>query len=311
MHFSFVVRNYHPQDFTTYVEFSLKYNRPDAASGTNSLGALTQRLGRPNYRPSENLFLADANGATIGYIDVVPELGIRRVVLDYLIHPAYSPGPIATELFAHALGRARELGAKMAHMNISSTGLDRAELLSSLGFREVRRYYELKLDLSEINLKVADQSNSTCRRLSLGEEESLAQIQNCCFAGSWGYNPNTTDEIVWWMNYRGSSPDDIILAIDESNLVGYCWTGITYGRGLSADRSNGHIYMLGVAPYYRKRGIGRKLLIEGLLHLRNKGQKIIDIVVDGQKTIAVVLYRSIGFQFSGSSLWYERIIEQA
>ena len=69
--------------------------------------------------------------------------------------------------------------------------------------------------------------------------------------------------------------------------------------------------MLGVAPYYRKRGIGRKLLIEGLLHLRNKGQKIIDIVVDGQKTIAVVLYRSIGFQFSGSSLWYERIIEQA
>ena len=263
---------------------------------------------RPNYDASEDLFLADVDGAIIGYLDVTAELGIGRVVLDYWVHPSYSPGPILMELLHRALERARKLRAKKAHVSIRSAKLAEAELLSSLGFNEVRRYYEFRLDVSEVNLESADRLNSACRHLEAGGEERLVQIQNRCFAGTWGYNPNAIEDIAWRLGVKGNSPDDVIFRWDDNKLIGYCWTVPDSGRDSSTGRSKGRIYMLGVDPDFRNRGLGRELLRAGLLYLKNKGRESIDITVDSENKAAVGLYESEGFQLCEETLWYERII---
>ena len=66
--------------------------------------------------------------------------------------------------------------------------------------------------------------------------------------------------------------------------------------------------MLGVDTDYRNRGLGKKLLWSGLLHLRNKGRELIDITVDSQNIVAVTLYRSMGFQLHGETVWYEKVV---
>jgi mycothiol synthase len=66
--------------------------------------------------------------------------------------------------------------------------------------------------------------------------------------------------------------------------------------------------MLGVDTDYRGKGLGKKLLLAGLLYLRNKGRELIDITVDSQNIVAVALYRSMGFQRHGETEWYERAV---
>ena len=264
---------------------------------------------RPNYDAREDLFFADVDGAIVGYLDVTAELGIGRVVLDYWVHPSYSPGPILIELLHRALERARKLRAKKAHVSVPSAKLAEAELLSSLGFNEVRRHYEFRLEVSEVNLEAADQLNSAYRHLEAGEEERLVQIQNRCFAGTWGYNPNTIEDIAWRLEVKANSLDDIVFALREGKLIGFCWTVPNRGQDPSTGRSKGQIYMMGVHPKHRGGKIGKRLLQAGLSHLKSKGREIIDITVDSKNKAAVKLYYSEGFQLFEETLWYEKIID--
>ena len=306
---NYIVRNYRPQDFSAYVRLNMNFSKSDAVKRTDSLEALSQMLNKPGYRAVDDLFIAEADGAIVGCANVTPELGIGRVIIDYLVHPAYCTGSMPGELINCSLERAKHLGAKVAHMNISSEELSTIVLLANLGFYEVRCFHELRLDLSKVDLENNGQSTSGYRHLESGEEEKLAEIQDRCFSGTWGYDSEAARHIMWWLNFRRSCLDDVIFAVDDAKILGYCWAGTSCGCDLSTGKSKGRIYMMGVDPKYRSKGIGRKLLLAGLLYLKSKGREIIDITVDSQNIEAVALYRSVGFKLSENTLWYEKVID--
>ena len=265
-------------------------------------------LTKPAYHADENLFFAVQDEVVIGYVNVVPELGIRRVLLDYAISPVHAREAALGRLIQEALQRAGEAGAKVAHINIAADDATWAELLSQLGFQAVRRFYELSLDISEADIETFSQIDMAWRYLKTGEEEMLAQIQNRCFADTWGYNPNTARDIAWWLKVKGTSPGDIILALDGTQVIGYCWTRLETDCTPAPSKCRGRIFMLGVLPGHRGKGIGRKLLNAGISHLKRKGRHIIDITVDSHNASAMALYRSFGFQVREQTIWYERVI---
>jgi mycothiol synthase len=265
-------------------------------------------LSRPDYQVSENLFFAEANDVVIGFINAVAELGIGRVVLEHGVGSSYKSEVVLERLVDRAMRRARELGAKVAHVSMPATEATQAEILLSLGFGVVRRFYELRLDASSVNIEAAEQSELAYRHLKSGEEELLAWIENRCFMGTWGFNPNTAEYIGWELSTKGDCPDDVILALSEAKVIGYCWTEAKYSQDSSTGKREGRIYMIGVDVGYRGEGLGKKLLREGLLHLRNKGRELIDITVDSQNIVAVTLYRSMGFQLHRETIWYEKFV---
>jgi len=265
-------------------------------------------LSRPDYQVSENLFFAEANNVIIGFINAVPELGIGRVILEYGIGSSYKLEVALKLLVDRAMRRAMELGAKVAHVSMPATGATQAEILLSLGFGVVRRFYELRLDASSVSIEADEQSDVAYRHLEAGEEELLAWIENRCFMGTWGFNPNTAEYIGWELSIRGNCPEDVILASSQGKTIGYCWTEAERDQGSSTGKRKGRIYMLGVDTDYRGKGLGKKLLRAGLLHLRNKGRDLIDITVDSQNIVAVTLYRSLGFQLHRETLWYEKAV---
>jgi mycothiol synthase len=264
-------------------------------------------LSRPGYQVSENLFFAEANDVIIAFISAVPELGIGRVILEYGVGSSYLE--VALErLVNRAMRRAMELGVKVVHVGVPATEATQAEVLLNLGFGVVRRFYELRLDTSSVNLEAAEQSDLSYRHLETGEEEMLAWIENRCFLDTWGFNPNTAEYVGWELSTRGDCPEDVILALSHGKTIGYCWTEAERDQGSPTGKRKGRIYMLGVDTDYRGRGLGKKLLRAGLLHLRNKGRELIDITVDSQNIVAVTLYRSLGFQLHRETKWYEKAV---
>jgi mycothiol synthase len=177
-----------------------------------------------------------------------------------------------------------------------------------LGFKPVRRFCDMQLNLSDIDLDGADCMDWKHRYFKDGDEALLSNIQNRCFAGAWGYNPNTAADTAWQLKVRNNCPEDIILALDGGEVIGYCWTESERGRETSADQPRGRIYMLGVDSRYRGRGLGRQLLRTGLWHLKKQGCELIDITVDTQNMAAVTLYSSLGFHLCSETVWYEKVV---
>ena len=169
----------------------------------------------------------------------------------------------------------------------------------------MRQYLELRLSLSD--LPDSAPNIYSYRHLQPGEEDKLTRIQNRCFTGTWGYNPNTIEDITYYINLSYHSPEDIILIYEGDKPVGYCWMEIN--REVAKGKRKGYIYMLGVDPDYRGRGIGKIALLAGLSYLKNKGIRVAEITVDSKNEVACALYHSVGFKLWTTTLWYEKTID--
>ena len=305
----YIIRSFRPEDFAGYVQLNVEAEELEPTGRCTSAQTLSEALGRPKHVAGEDLFVAEAAGKVVGYIDVRSELGIGRAVLDCLVHPEHRRKGLATELFHRASCRAREVGARVAHVNVGEDNVAARGLLAKLGFRFVRRFLELRRELSEAHLPAGEQGGVASRHLQSGEEDKLAQIQNRSFAGTWGYNPTAVEEIGYRLSLTGRSPQDVILICEGDRPVGYCWTEIDPAETAAMGTNKGRIYMLGVDPDYRGRGIGKRALLAGLAHLKSKGIEVAELTVDSQNAAACALYQSGGFKISSTSAWYEKALD--
>lgn len=303
----YTIRNYQPTDFNKYVLLNIEAEKLKPTGSPVSPQVIAKHLDRPNYYPEQDLFIVEIAGNIVGYMDVAPELTIGRVILNCWVHPEHRRGGLATKLLGYAMHRARELGARVAHANIMEDNVVAKRLLYKLDFSFVQRFLELRLDIAKIDWSDVDQSALECWHLQRGEEDKLAQIQNSCFTGTWGYNPNTAEEIIYRINLSTCSPEDVVLAYEGNEVIGYCWTEIICGGEAPSERK-GRILMLGVHPDYRGRGVGKRVLLAGLAHLKSKDLQVAELTVSSANEVALALYQSIGFEIQGSTLWYEKVI---
>jgi len=300
----YTIRNYQPADFDNYVLLCQEAERLEPLGRPASPQDIAGRLARPDYSPGQDLFIVEISGEIIGCMDITPELSIRRVILDAWLHPKHRRKGLATSLLGHAMHRAKELGARAVHVNVMEDNNVARTALSRLDFQCVRRFLEFKLDMAKLRRQEMEQAARECRYLQRGEEEKLTLIQNRCFAGSWGYNVNIPAAIACRLSLGHGSPEDVVLTYQGDDVAGYCWTEVAR----SHDEPEGRIYMLGVAPEYRGKGISRRLLLAGLALLGSKGLQVSGLTVDSENEVACNLYRSAGFEARSSSLWYEKAV---
>jgi len=310
MSYPYVIRNYCPKDLDDLVNL---VNEAERLKDEHYISPQTpiESLGRlQDYYFEKDLFLAEIASNIIGYVNVTRELNIGRVVLSCLVHPRNRRKGLGTKLFGRAMRHAKQLGAKVAHTNIYQDNVVAKRFLSKLGFKFVRLYLELRLNFANVHLPDTDQP-FLCRHLKPGEEDRLTKLQNRSFADTWGYNPNTVEEISYRTSLPDYSPRNIILAYEGDRPVGYCWTqaDLDEKQANAVGGKKGRVYMLGVDPDCRGRGMGKMVLLAGLHHLKSKGFQIVEATVDSENKTANSLYRSIGFKEWTTSLWYEKTID--
>jgi len=305
----YILRNYRPPDLADYARLKITAEKLRPGGGDYSLEDVKENLGRPNYSPEQDLYVIETAGGIAGFIDITPELKIGCAVLDGLVLPEHRRRGLGRKLLEGALRRAGELKTKVARVKIGQDNTIARKVLPELGFRVVRRFLELRRPLDEINPPEAVQNAVTRHHLPPGEIDTLTWLQNRCFTGDWGYNPNTTEEIAFNIKMSHGSPEDVILVYAADKPVGYCWTMIPREVEAAGGKRKGYIYMLGADPDYRGRGIGRIALLAGLIYLRRQGARFAEITVDSENQVARALYQSVGFKKWASSLCYEKAID--
>jgi mycothiol synthase len=304
----YTVRNYLPSDYKSYVKFKTAAAKPLPGGERRAPEAIREIRPRPGYCPEQDLLVVIASGKIIGATEIVPELASGRVILNYSILPEHGGQGPEEPLFNRAIRRGKEMGAKTARVNVKQENTTARRVLPELGFRQVKRYLEMKLSLAEVKIPDASNGAYSVEHLQPGDEEKLTSLQNRSFADNWEYNPNTVQEIAEHLDQSRSLPEDVLLIYDTGKPAGYCWTKIEDGTG-SKEGKTGRIHMLGVDRDYRHRGLGRIALFGGLSYLKSRGVDVVELTVDSDNSGALSLYRSTGFSEWASSLWYEKTID--
>jgi mycothiol synthase len=294
----YTIRNYRHSDFDSLAHFILSepYIRPATPQ------MVADWLAWPGISPEKDLFIVEIGNRIVGYMNLRPETDIGRVMLSCRLHADHRRKGLAAKLLECALRRAREWGVNFAHVDVMADNKVAIKALEKHGFKPVRQYYVLKLDMSRVDWDEAEQAARGCRHLVPGEEAALAELQNRSFTDHWGYNPNTEETIEFAVSRSHTSPEDVVLACEEGSIAGFCRTEIT-GTG------EGRISMMGTDPDFRGRGVGRKSLLAGLLYLRSNNVHTTYLNVDSTNEAAYTLYESVGFVRSNILWTYELSID--
>ncbi len=276
-------------------------------SQTSELHDLCRRtfqsvLGQPGLEPTENCLVLEQSGQIKGLALVIREFPINRSVIEVMMSPDLAGSPEEVELVQRAVARAEALGLGVAHVCVLPDS-GRGKVLEQLGFSSVRTYLAMLWNQDELPALDLPQGYSV-RSFQKGDTPLLTQVQNDAFTGSWGFCPNTEEQIEYRTQMPNTSKAGILFLFEGDSPAGYCWTVLVPAE----NGVRGMIGMIGVVPQYRGKGVSRHILQAGMEHLRSVGLAEIGLEVDGNNDPAVRLYTSTGFKKMGERHWFERVL---
>jgi ribosomal protein S18 acetylase RimI-like enzyme len=233
---------------------------------------------------------------------------LGRIVIDWFVHSAFPRRNLGRELLKYAFRRGRELGAEWAHICVPEEDKFSRDFLEELDFRRVRCFVDLELNLTKDLTTAGPFHLDELSHFRPGDEALLATTQNKIFSGSWGFCPNSPEEIRYFFLLTNSKWPDILFLKETSNIVGYFWPHPVQMPGHIVQKNRWRIHMFGINPEYQGKGWGKKIFASGLNDLKKKGAVLTEISVDSENTPALALYRSFGFKLKARDFWYEKLI---
>ena len=273
----FSIRTFHWDDVTAFVSLdrAIRLSKGDTTS-TNS-ETIAEILGQPQIHPEKNCFVLEIDHEIVGYGILHHESPIKRCVLELKVHPQFTNMEAKQKLIEKAIFESKLLNAEILHLQTSKTGF-LTSILKRMGFSPVRVY--LLMQWKTTKLPLYDAPDGYFFRPLLGNKDvdTLTQLQNASFSGSWGFSPNTTEQIQYRTRMSNTKPGGIIFLCAEQEVCGYCWTFI-FNDG---KFWTGIIAMIGIDPIHRNKGLGKPLLLAGLKFLHSKGAQYVELEVDSQ-----------------------------
>lgn len=303
------IRNFSWNDFDAVFDCRAAVTGIADADAEEERSHFRARLELPGADPLDNVFIAEQSGEFVGSAIAAVEPAIDRAVGEFgVIQSALGQG-IGRLLLARLERRAHEAGVAVHQVNVHHTNTRLRSFMDAAGYMQIRIFNELKYRPApaylEGDYRPLPEGISLRPFVSGADEAALANVQNAAFEGSFGFAPNTPEQIAGYVEMRGA-PGDILIAEDSSgDVIGYVWTSVTENNDDSGEMT-GMIEMTGVLPSQRGRGVGSAVIAAGLRHLRERGAGVIDLEVDGENLSARRIYKDLGFKKIGEQFWYEK-----
>jgi len=261
-------------------------------------------LCQPNLSPERDCFVVDEDGNLWGFVLVVPEISVGRTIIEGRVRQSARGRGYGRVLLSKALGHSRTLGARIAHASARPEEKDVIRLFSVAGFADVKRQWQMRLEMTECRFKEVNASY-TVSVMTPGEESIMTDLQNKAFSGSWGFAPNVPEEIAYRLRMDGATPSDVLLLREGHDPAAYCWTRLEQE---SNGRLLGIIWMIGSDPGKRGLGLGRAMINEAIRSLMDRGAQSVELTVYADNEPAVRLYESVGFRHRHDIIWYEKAL---
>jgi mycothiol synthase len=308
------IRNYQPADLPALAQLINEADHVDDAGFATTPTVLGHRLAEPGVRPAENLFVAEVDGRLVGYVILArrTEETIDRINAVGIVHPQWRRRGIGTALMQRAEAQARTfLRDKPVFLDMVARGhvAGAAELALSQGLQPVRYFFYMQChDLQHLP-EPAFPPDIRLRTFVLGQdEEEFVRADNDGFSDHWGFVPVTLEQIRHLLGLPGVRADNWLLAVDPAgHIAGFCLLLFPEMDPQMLRTNPPLIDDLAVIHAYRRRGIGRALLLAGMHHIRSQGFAAAALAVDADNpNQALRLYESVGFVVVSPSTAYRK-----
>ena len=249
---------------------------------------MRQHLSLPGLDPPQDCFIARESGEDVALAILWPELPVRRAVLQMGVSGAHSPQAAQQALIEAGIERSRRLPVSTLHTQLLPEDHARRRILSDAGFSPVRRYATMRWSGDTLpNAELPD--GFTLKSFQAGQDaQKLTDIQNAAFGDSWGFSPNTVDQLNARVESKSTTPEGILFITQSDAVAAYNWTVRPAGPGGKLGR----IAMTGVHPDFRGMGLSRPTILAGM-------------EMDLSNLSAAKVYESLGFDRALDTVWFE------
>ncbi len=269
----------------------------------------------PSFDP-EGRFIAEVNGTPVAIIHAhVDKLRKepKGFIRSFGVAPKFRGGELEDRLVELALEELKQRGMTTVQGWARSTRTDRIKLWETLGFKLVRKFSLMKMDLHPLPSAVGENPHVQLRPLHTDSDEDLTTLNwlgNECFKEHFNFRPGTLDETTYFVrkdpffNFQRW-----LFAVPEDAPVGYIGAGIDAAYNKERSAKVGWILDIGVLKVHRRKGIGTTLMLAAMEKLRDEGMATVMLGVDDWNvTKAIKLYEKVGFRIDKKDLTYEKKI---
>jgi mycothiol synthase len=209
---------------------------------------------------------------------------------------------LGTALLDLTEARALDLGATAIRHDVFGDDCPGARLLEARGYRPVRRYYTMRIDLGDEPPPEPEWPEGfRAEPFRIQDAEAFHDAQTEAFEDEWGFARMSFEE---WRRARLEAED-----FDPS-----VWTVVRDGDEIAAlircdvfRYGGGWVAMLGVRKPWRRRGLGLALLLHTFRLFHARGERRIGLGVDtANPSGATRLYERAGMHVEADEISYER-----
>jgi len=308
----FSIRHYNPLlDLANLSQMLTEIESIDKDGEDTSEEYLLASLEWPNYRPDQDVWVAQLDDRLVGY-GVALEQPSQRCTLYVVVHPSQRGKGLGSQLLELVLGRARELNSKAILIYANERNAASNLFLNQQGFAAVGSSGAMKSPILPVMSAFDFPTGFQLKRYSeVNDTLVLLSALNDCYLDMWGHQHSdhrSEEEIRSPRFLKYYAAEDILLLFDPQNTV----CGICSVKPEGKKDGNGSVTDLldapGVIKAYREQGYQRQLVLAGMQHLRQKGSRTITLEFWGDSEFALNIYHELGFEMLNHYIAYHKEI---
>ena len=231
-----------------------------------------------------------------------------RIFADADVHPDYRGLGIGS----HLLELAEEWGMRQIPLaapdmrvaltcSKSAKNLTAHRLLEDFGFRVVRQFWRMAIEMKEVPLVPTWPDGITVHTFVPEMAHAVYEADEEAFQDHYGHIPATFEMWEHWTLKRSSfDPALWFLAMDGDEIAGFALCR-------DQEEQGGHVGVLGVRRPWRRRGLGLALLYHAFGEFYRRGITTVTLGVDAESlTGATRLYERAGMHVTRHFYRYEK-----
>jgi ribosomal protein S18 acetylase RimI-like enzyme len=293
------VRSITPGDFPALAAF-LAEDETHLSGRRSRVGVpdVTAWLSGPDLSSDTWLFEENSRLVAIGWVEKHHDTGIAVGI----VHRDCRGRGLGSELVDRSEERLRALGVGRIHAVTLAPDVAAEPLLTSRGYREVRRFWDMTIELGDDpprnprlpeGFSIEPFSSELARAFHGALEEA--------FADHWGHQPTSFEQ--WWERQIAQPDHDPslwFLARTDGDVV-------AAARNDPERSGGGWIGAIGVCPAWRGRGLAKALLLHSFREFHRRGERRVGLGVDSENaTGATKLYESVGMVVDQEQVVWEK-----
>ena len=298
----FVIRHYVPEnDLPPLARMLTEVESIDRDGEETSEEFLRSMREWPNFDPKQNVWVAELNGAFIGYGQILPRSDNPSTIY-VVVQPSQRRKGLGNQLMSLALTRAHETESRNLLVYANGHNVASNTFLKQHGFEVTGTSGVMLAPVAELPQVEIPAGYVVRRYPELGNPAMIIQALDQCYKGMVGHHQNVTNADRY-INYYGE--EGIHLLFDSNDtLIGTC---AAKPEGKTDERVVSDLLDApGLTKEFRQRGFQRFLTLTVMHWLREKVTRPITLEYWGDDEKAIAIYRELGYELVNEQISYHK-----